>query len=86
MIYFVITSESTPTQIRASVVGSMQLLGMVGTGLNMVYNGVVTLIAGSMNLPFVLTVSYLPLMAISLLIMMWKVKETKDVDLDNVVI
>lgn len=86
MIYFVITSESTPTQIRASVVGSMQLLGMVGTGLNMVYNGVVTLIAGSMNLPFVLTVSYLPLMAISLLIMMWKVKETKDVDLDNIVI
>ena len=86
MIYFVITSESTPTQIRASVVGSMQLLGMVGTGLNMVYNGVVTLSAGSMNLPFVLTVSYLPLMAISLLIMMWKVKETKDVDLDNIVI
>ncbi len=84
MIYFVITSESTPTEIRASVVGSMQLLGMFGTGLNMAYNAVVTMIAGSMNLPFVLTVSYLPLMAISLIIMMWKVKETKDVDLDNV--
>ena len=42
------------------------------------------MIAGSMNLPFVLTVSYLPLMAVSLIIMMWKVKETKDVDLDNV--
>ena len=84
MIYFVITSESSPTEIRASVVGSMQLLGMVGTGLNMVYNNVVTMIAGSMNLPFVLTASYLPLMAISLIIMMWKVKETKDVDLDNV--
>ena len=84
MIYFVITSESTPTQIRASVVGSMQLVGMVGTGLNMVFNNVVTMIAGSMNLPLVLTVSYLPLMAISLAIMMLKVKETKDVDLDNV--
>ena len=84
MLFFVITSESTPTGIRASVVGSMQLLGMVGVGLNMVYNNVVTLMAGSMNLPFVLTVSYLPLMAISLLIMMWKVKETRDVDLDNV--
>ena len=84
MIYFVITSESTPTEIRASVVGSMQLLGMVGTGLNMVFNNVVTMVAGSMNLPFVLTVSYLPLMAISLIIMMWKVRETKDVDLDNV--
>ena len=84
MIYFVITSESTPTEIRASVVGSMQLVGMVGTGLNMVYNNVVTMIAGSLNLPFVLTVAYLPLMAVSLAIMMLTVKETKDVDLDNV--
>ena len=86
MLYFVITSESTPTEIRASVVGSMQLMGMVGTGLNMVYNNVVTLIAGSMNLPFVLTVSYLPLMAISLLIMMAKIRETKDTDLDNITV
>lgn len=84
MIYFVITSESTPTQMRASVVGSMQLLGMVGTGLNMVFNNLVTMIAGSLNLPVVLTVAYLPLMAIALVIMMLKVKETKDVDLDNV--
>ena len=84
MIYFVITSESTPTEMRASVVGTMQLLGMVGTGLNMVFNNVVTMVAGSMNLPVVLTASYLPLMAIALLIMMLKVRETKDVDLDNI--
>ena len=84
MIYFVITSESTPTEIRASVVGSMQLVGMVGTGLNMVYNNVVTMVAGSLNLPVVLTVAYLPLLTLSLIIMMLKVKETKDVDLDNV--
>ncbi len=84
MIYFIITSESTPTEIRASVVGSMQLLGMVGTGLNMVFNNVVTMIAGSLNLPLVLTASYLPLMAIALLIMMLKVKETKDIDLDKI--
>ena len=84
MIYFVLTSESTPTEIRASVVGSMQLVGMVGTGLNMVYNNVVTMVAGSLNLPFVLTVAYLPLLTLSLIIMMLTVKETKDVDLDNV--
>ena len=84
MIYFVITSESTPTEIRASVVGSMQLVGMVGTGLNMVYNNVVTMVAGSLNLPIVLTAAYLPLMAISLMIMMLLVKETKDVDLHDV--
>ena len=42
------------------------------------------MVAGSMNLPFVLTIAYLPLMAIALTIMMLRVKETKDVDLDNV--
>ena len=86
MIYFVITSESTPTESRASVVGSMQLIGMVGTGLNMVFNSVVTMVAGALNLPVVLTVVYLPLMFIALLVLMLKVKETKDVDLDHVVI
>ncbi len=84
MLYFVITSESTPTEIRASVVGSMQLLGMVGTGFNMIFNNIVTMLAGSLNLPFVLTVTYLPLLMLALLIMMLKVRETKDVDLDNV--
>ena len=84
MIYFVITSESTPTEMRASVVGSMQLIGMFGTGFNMIYNNVVTMLAGSTNLPIVLTVAYLPLMAISLIIMILKVKETKGVDLDNI--
>ncbi|MBQ1483521.1 MAG: MFS transporter [Erysipelotrichaceae bacterium] len=84
MIFFVITSESTPTQMRASVVGSMQLIGMFGVGFNMVYNNVVTMIAGSTNLPVVLTVAYLPLMAIALIVMMLRVKETKGVDLENV--
>ena len=84
MIYFVITSESTPTEMRASVVGSMQLIGMFGTGFNMIYNNVVTVLAGSTNLPVVLTIAYLPLMILSLAIMMFFVKETKDVDLDNV--
>ena len=84
MLYFVITSESTPTEMRASVVGSMQLLGMVGTGFNMVFNSLVSMLAGSLNLPFVLTIAYLPLMAVALVIMMLKVKETKDVDLDDV--
>ena len=84
MIFFVITSESTPTELRASVVGTMQLIGMFGVGFNMVYNNVVTMLAGSTNLPVVLTIAYLPLMAIALIIMMLKVKETKGVDLENV--
>ena len=83
MIYFVITSESTPTEMRASVVGSMQLIGMFGMGFNMIYNNVVQAVAGD-RLPVVLTIAYLPLMAISLIIMMLKVKETKGVDLENV--
>ena len=84
MLFFVITSESTPTEMRGTVVGSMQLLGMVGVGFNMVFNNVVTMIAGSMNLPVVLTLTYLPVVAIALIIMMLKEKETRDVDLDNI--
>ena len=84
MIYFVITSESTPTEMRASVVGSMQLIGMFGTGFNMIYNNIVTMAAGSTNLPSVLTIAYLPIMVVALAIMMLMVKETKDVDLHNV--
>ncbi len=84
MIFFVITSESTPTEMRASVVGTMQLIGMFGVGFNMIYNNVVTMLAGSTNLPVVLTIAYLPLMAIALVIMMLRVKETKGVDLDNI--
>ncbi len=84
MIYFIITSESCPTEIRGSVVGSMQLVGMVGTGLNMVFNSVAIGAFGATNLPVVLTIVYLPIMAISLTILMLKVKETKDVDLDNI--
>ena len=84
MIYFVITSESTPTEMRASVVGTMQVVGMFGMGFNMIYNNVVTMAAGSTNLPVVLTIAYLPLMVIALVIMMIGVKETKGVDLDNV--
>ncbi len=84
MIFFIITSENTPTSMRGSVVGSMQLLGMVGTGLNMVWNSAATALFGSMNLGIALTASYLPLMIIALVIMMLKVKETKDVDLNAI--
>ncbi len=70
MIFFIITSENTPTNMRGSVVGCMQLLGMVGVGLNMVWNSVATGLFGSLNLGISLTASYLPLMIISLVIMM----------------
>ncbi len=84
MIYFIITSENTPTDMRSSVVGSMQLIGMVGTGFNMIWNSVSMVLFGSINLALVLTISYLPLMCVALTIMMLKVNETKDVDLTSI--
>lgn len=84
MIYFIITSENTPTSLRSSVVGSMQLIGMVGVGLNMVWNSVSIVLFGSINLALVLTLSYLPLMCVALTILMLKVNETKDVDLSAI--
>lgn len=84
MLYFVITSESTPTQHRGAVVGCMQLIGMVGTGFNMVFNAFSAQIFGTANLAVGLSAVYLPILAIALFIMMTKIKETKDVDLDNI--
>ena len=49
----------------------------------MIYNNVVQKVAGD-HLRVILPLAYLPLMAISLLIMMLKVRETKGVDLENV--
>ena len=84
MLYFVITSESTPTRQRGAVVGCMQLIGMVGTGLNMVFNALSSMIFGTSHLAIGLSLTYLPILAIALVIMMLKIEETKNVDLDNI--
>lgn len=84
MLYFVITSESTPTEHRGAVVGCMQLIGMVGTGFNMVFNALSAQIFGTTNIAIGLSAVYLPVLAIAIVIMMFKIKETKDVDLNTV--
>jgi len=84
MLYFIITSESTPTDKRGAVVGCMQLVGMVGTGFNMVFNAFSAMIFGSTKLAMGLSMVYLPVMAVALLILMLRVKETRNVDLNHI--
>ncbi len=81
ILFLVLPSESTPTNLRASVVGTMSFMLFVGTAVSW---GVIILsqmffkdwgIASLMTIPF---------LVISVLITAIKVKETNGVDLDSI--
>ncbi len=74
-------AESSPSGMRASVMGTISV--MIGAGM---FIGRILFIVLqnfiSMDLLFLMIC--VPFMAVSLLLLMLKVKETKDVDLDNI--
>ena len=78
------TAESTPTWIRASVMGVMSLVGMVGTGFSWIFNAAMTSVAGTERLGLILMLCYLPVLIISVVLLQLKVKETKGVELDSI--
>lgn len=81
MLFLTIPGESVPTEIRASVMGTMSLLLMAGMLV-----GMVLIVVGQNFFPmgwlcFAVCVLF---MLIALIILATKVHETKDVDLDTV--
>ncbi len=84
MPYFIISSESSPTQLRNSVIGIMQLVGLLGIALSKLFNNFNITHFGSLNLGFVLAVFYLPIMMIALFILFYKIRETKSADLNEI--
>lgn len=84
MLIIIMTAESTPTWIRASVMGVMSLVGMVGTGFSWIFNAAMTSVAGTERLGLILMLCYLPVLIISVVLLQLKVKETKGVELDNI--
>lgn len=82
MLCLIISGESSPTHLRASVLGAMSL--MVGIG------GLVSNVAITVGMLFVDSIGLLslficgPFMLISLIILVLKVHETKGVDLNTV--
>ena len=84
MLIIIMTAESTPTWIRASVMGVMSLVGMAGTGFSWIFNAAMTSAAGTARLGAVLMLCYLPVLILSIIILEIKVKETKDADLSEI--
>lgn len=81
-LFILIPGESTPTHLRVSVVGTMGLISGVGTVLSiaimtvgMLFVKSIGLLALCLNVPFLLA---------SILVLIFKVRETKDVDLATV--
>jgi MFS family permease len=82
MLCLIMSGESTPTHLRASVIGSMSLL--VGLG------SMGSSVALTVGMLFVDSIGMLslwvcgPFMVLALILMITKVKETKGVDLNTV--
>lgn len=80
-IILTMPAESSPSGMRSSVMGTISVL--IGAGM---FIGQILFIVLQNFLPMDLLflLICLPFMALSLLLLMLKVKETKDVDLDNI--
>ena len=80
-IILTMPAESSPSGMRSSVMGTISVL--IGSGM---FIGQILFIVLQNFLPMDLLflLICLPFMALSLLLLMFKVKETKDVDLDNI--
>jgi len=82
IVYLTMSAESSPTELRASVMGSMTLLGTIGGAISMI--GIMV----CNNLGIATWISclcfFVPFMSLAILIVIFKIKETKDVDMETV--
>ena len=82
MLCLIISSESTPTHLRASVLGTMSLM----SGLGGMMSGIII----TVGMLFVKSIGLLclcvcaPFMLFAIILLVTKVHETKDVDLNTV--
>ena len=74
-------AESSPSGMRSSVMGTISVL--IGSGM-FVGNIIFIICQNFLPMDILFTLICLPFMALSLIIVMTKVRETKDVDLDKV--
>ena len=83
-LFLVMPSESTPTHIRASVGGLITYTGGVGKIIGLAVGIILPPLLGSNNICFFQLFVFVPIMILSVILLMTKVKETKGIDMDNV--
>jgi MFS family permease len=80
ILYLVMPAESTPTNLRASVVGTMSLMLFVGTAASWGVIIVFQMLVKDWGLASLATI---PFLALAIIITMLKTKETSGIDLDT---
>lgn len=80
-IFFTISEESMPTELRGSVVGVMFLISAIGTLSGLVLFAV---LQNFLDIGLAGILISVPFLCISLFLLTFKVSETKDVDLNTV--
>lgn len=82
LLLFNIMAESAPTRIRATLVGLMGVIATVSYGLvNFIVTQVVRVVSSISTLFFIV---YVALLIIALLVFIFGVHETKEVDMENI--
>ena len=82
LLFLIFPGESTPTELRASVLGTLSLILFAGS--------IISTLVISVAMRFVTSIGMLclvvciPFMLLSLLLVMFKVHETKGVDMNNI--
>ena len=83
-LFLVMPAESTPTHIRASVNGLITYTGGIGKIIGLLVGIIFPKIGGAANIGYFQMFTIVPVLIITVLLLAIKVKETKDIDLDNV--
>ena len=83
-LYIMLPGESTPTNLRSSVIGAMSLFAVGGMAFNLSIGLFGVKIIGAENLGTVCLCICLPAMIAALLILTFKVRETRGADLDSI--
>lgn len=82
LLFIIIPGESTETGIRSSVIGALSLIFSVGCGLAIAITSIGSLLSLNMGLFCILYGA--PLLIISILLVLFKTKETKGTNLEEV--
>ena len=83
-LFLVMPAESTPTNIRASVNGLITYTGGISKIIGLLVGILFPVIGGAANIGYFQLFVFVPVLAISVLLLALKVKETKGIDLDNI--
>ncbi len=81
ILFLVLPAESTPTNLRASVVGTMSFMLFVGTAVSW---GVIIVAQMLINDWGIASLMTIPFLVVAIVITAFKVRETNGVDLDSI--